>query len=942
VYQTQIAKLLVLALAANLVLLSGCHRGYYRRQADTEAKSLIQDKATDPRWNSSDGSIEIDPYSRMFNPFSSDHPPIPKDDPASHQLMHCVDGKRGYPHWHANGDTEFVENPEWKSYLPRNEKGELVLTLDRAYQLALLHSPEYQAQMETLYLSALDVSLERFGFETQMFAGFNSFLAHRGTQRTGTGQHSTQLVNGLGASGEGVRLRRLGTTGANYAVGLANTILFNISGSGGNRSATSLLDFSLIQPLLRNAGRDRVMESLTLSERALLANVRQMDRYRRGFYLQVATGRTPGFGPNRFGQFLNLPAGAPFGGVGGFYGLLIQQQQILNQEYNVRQLEEVVEQFRALFEAGRIDSFQLSLLEGNVYNAQASLLNSKIAFESAVDRFVQALGLPPDLSVVIQDDFLAPFQFISEQVNNRLTQISEIRKSIGDRVTEAAEGVPQFRNEAVARNFRITEELDQRFAQVIPALDQLQEIIDQIIESDIAMVREDIQRLDSTRENRLEYLKKLEASIGDGQVLSVMDPAIYSPQSIPEAPELRDLLEGEELDEGLHIKARLQQSRLAMERIEQQIKDLLSVQEQMDSGQIFDYIKNNFQDGIPQQISILNNTVVELSLLQAKARSNSIEMMNVEIDAAMAVEVARCFRRDWMNARANVVDSWRQIEVFANQLESQLDLVLQADMGNNGSNPLKLDYRTGQIRAGLRFDTPLVRLAERNQYREVLIRYQQSRRQLYQFEDEVKRNLRDIVRNLNRNKLQFELNRRQIENQIAQIESRRYALEAPPQEGRRGLGDAAARDLTDAFNQFNRIQNDTIATWVQYEVLRRHLDFDMGTMQLDEYGRWIDPGVIDPTIGIRAADALGIELDCDFCGGLVANPLFPQNTEFIIEVMAPGVEQLPGGMPAVPQLPQAPPLPEEPELLQDTLLLLDSSPWLIPAVEDFPELTSSK
>jgi len=892
VYQTQIAKLLVLAISANVVLMFGCHRGYYRRQADTEAKSLIQDKATDPRWNSSDGSIEIDPYSRMFNPFSSDHPPLPQDDPASHQFMHCVDGKRGYPHWHANGDTDFVENPEWRAYLPRNEQGQLVLTLDRAYQLALLHSPEYQAQLETLYLSALDVSLERFGFETQMFAGFNSFLSHRGNQRTGTGQHSTQLVNGLGASGEGVRLRRLGTTGANYAVGLANTILFNISGSG-NRSATTLLDFSLIQPLLRNAGRDRVMESLTLSERALLANVRQMDRYRRGFYLQVATGRFPGAGPNRAGQFLGLPGGTPVGGVGGYYGLLIQQQQILNQEYNVRQLEEVVQQFRALFEAGRVDAFQLSLLEGNVYQQQAGLLTAKIAFDSAVDRFVQNLGLPPDLPVVIEDDFLVPFQFISDQINNRLSQISNIRKSIGDRVTFAAELVPQFRNEAVTRNFRITEELDQRFARIIPELDQLIEIIDQIVKSDIAMVWQDIQKLDATRENRLEHFKKLEISVEQGQVLSVLDPAIYAPDSLPQANELRDVLDGEGVENGMTIRAQLERSRLAFLRIEEQIRELSVIQQGLDPGELFDYIKNNFQDGIPQEISILNNTVVELSLLQAKARSNSIEIINVDIDAELAVEMARCFRRDWMNARANVVDNWRQINVFANQLESQLDLVLQADVGNAGSNPLKLDYRTGQIRAGLRFDTPLVRLAERNQYREVLIRYQQARRQLYLFEDEIKRNLRDVVRNLNRNKLQFELNRRQIENQITQIESRRFALEAPPREGGRGLGDAAARDLTDAFNQFNRIQNDTINTWVQYEVLRRNLDFDMGTMQLDEYGRWVDPGVIDNSIGVRAAQSLGIELDCDFCGPAVTNPLLPQETVYSMETMPPGVSELP-------------------------------------------------
>lgn len=877
----QVAPLLIVVIVANMTALIGCHRGYYRRQADTEAKCLIQEKATDPRWNSSDGVIEVDPYSRMFNPFSSDHPPIPKDDPSSHELMHCVDGKRGYPHWQANGETDFVENPEWKSYLPRNENGELVLTLDRAYQLALLHSPEYQAQLETLYLSALDVSLERFGFETQMFAGFNSFLSHRGRLRTGTGSHSTQLVNNAGAFGEGIRLQRLGTTGANYAVGLANTILFNISGPS-TGSASSLLDFSLIQPLLRNAGRDRVMESLTLAERTLLANVRQMDRFRRGFYLQVATGRSPGAGPNRAGQFLGLPAPAPVGGAGGFYGLLIQQQRIANQEFNVRQLEEVLEQFRANFEAGRIDGFQLSFLEANVFGQQSSLLTQQVAYESSLDRFVQSLGLPPDLPVVIKDDFLDQFQFISDQINGRLDEVARVRPEIGDRVTRAADLLPQNREQAIALNFQYTPELGQKFAETIRDLDTLLEIINDAMTEDFAMLERDIDRMESIRVDRLDYFKKLQQSIDRGDVKGILNPDLYSPESIPTGDALRAELMGTDPQQIDSILTRLTQSKLEIETAKKQIEDLATIQQNLDPAELFSFINLNFLDGIPQSISFLNNTIVEMSLLQAKARSNSIEIVNVDINDELAIEMARCFRRDWMNARANVVDSWRLISVFANQLESQLDLVLQADVGNVGSNPLKLDYRNGQIRAGVRFDTPLIRLFERNQYREALVRYQQSRRQLYQFEDEVKRNLRDIVRNLNRNKLIFELNRRQIEIQITQIEQTRFNLEAPPAVGGRSLGDAAARDLIDAFNNLNARQNEAIDTWVQYEVLRRFLDFDMDTMQVDEFGIWIDPGVIDATIGIRAANAMGIELECDFCSDAVVNPLQPSNSVFLM------------------------------------------------------------
>jgi hypothetical protein len=40
-----------------------------------------------------------------------------------------------------------------------------------------------------------------------------------------------------------------------------------------------------------------------------------------------------------------------------------------------------------------------------------------------------------------------------------------------------------------------------------------------------------------------------------------------------------------------------------------------------------------------------------------------------------------------------------------------------------------------------------------------------------------------------------------------------------------------------------------MSIWVNYEVLRRGLDLDLGTMQLDREGLWIDPGTIGQDYG---------------------------------------------------------------------------------------------
>ena len=48
---TRFSQICLTAIAAGgLIQTSACHRGYYRRQADTEATKLISDKANDPHW----------------------------------------------------------------------------------------------------------------------------------------------------------------------------------------------------------------------------------------------------------------------------------------------------------------------------------------------------------------------------------------------------------------------------------------------------------------------------------------------------------------------------------------------------------------------------------------------------------------------------------------------------------------------------------------------------------------------------------------------------------------------------------------------------------------------------------------------------------------------------------------------------------------------------
>lgn len=285
--------------------MTGCSRTHYRLNADREAYSTIAERNNDPRWSESDLGIEMDPRSRYFDPYNPDCSPMPMDDPASHRYMQRVDGKKGWKHWHRNGVRAHLENPRWRvqlaEYAVLTEQNEVKLDVDSAVQLAYVHSPLNQRALETLYLTSLDVTGERFRLDTQFFGGNGVAYRHQGNVAPATIGFDPFLnryfVNGPISSPESNRLtvtndlsanRRLATAGE-VLVGFANSFAFEFT-SNDVSLASSLANFSLIQPLLRGAGRDVALEQLTLSERRLLANLRAYSQFRQGFFTQIVIG----------------------------------------------------------------------------------------------------------------------------------------------------------------------------------------------------------------------------------------------------------------------------------------------------------------------------------------------------------------------------------------------------------------------------------------------------------------------------------------------------------------------------------------------------------------------------------------------------------------------------------------------------------------------------
>ena len=789
------------------LMLAGCSRSKARLRADHDAYCLTDQKAAIVTGEIGNYRIGVAADSRMFDPNNPDCPPMPPDDPLSHAYLECVDGKKGAKCWREAARTPFVVPSEWRHLLPLNEKSQLVLDTHAAVRLGLKNDPNYQRELEELYLSALDVSFERFRFDTQLFGGAAIDFTADGRDRSGTGESSSLLRVSPSDPSNRWRLQRLTATGGNIVVGLANTLVWQFAGPN-DYFGTSLLDFSIVQPLLRGGGRVRIMERLTVAERTLLANVRSMERFRREYYLSVVVGRATSGGPQRRGGFLGgaglanfsgVNRGVGFGGVGGgfvgaaeaggYLGLLQTRQVLRNLRANVAALQDSSEQLIASSEAGRIDRFQVELARQALFNAQSQLLSAEANYQSSLDNYKINLGLPPDLDLVVDDSLLDQFNLLDD----RLTELQN----------RTAESLQQSRNAALAAK----EEAKGTGPELLPFIKP------ESLPSHGATEAEELLRLAGER---------LEIVESDMEKLLKVAPARRKHlQELASRPEIMEsALDASMFDPG-RFDARLKELKT----------DLTAMQKR------FAKLEKQSSKADHKVLTELSGQLLELSILQARVRLDTIDLDPLNLGADEALQIAEAHRRDWANARAGLVDAWRLVHFNANDLESAVDLTFSGDIGNVGESPFDLRSSNGRLRVGVEFDSPTSRLAERNVYRQSLIEYQQARRGYYRFVDRISQGLRATIRQVQLNEINLELRREAVLIAIAQVDLTRLRLSEPPKPGAtEQFNNTTARDLVQALGDLLTVQNDLLSVWVNNHVQRMNLELDLGLMLVDSEG----------------------------------------------------------------------------------------------------------
>lgn len=812
-----------------LVQAAGCHRIWYREDADKQAAALIREKSFDARWCFSNLSPYMDPRSRYYDPTDPDHSPMPQDDPASDELMRRVDHKKGSKHWFKDGVRDEIENPGWRHYLDERleltEDGRYVLRLNDAIALAYLESPTYQSNVEAVYLTALDVAFERFRFDVQFFGGLDTFfdnfgkdadLRPLGTRGIAFPPAPTGIDSNTLDVSTGLTLHKLFPTGAELFINFANSLLWQYAGND-SQQTLSLLNFNLIQPLLRFGGREVVLERLTRVERELLSNLRALGRYRETFFTQIAVGDEATGGPKRAGSFLGGAGlergfsgigiggfggagevtgfgrlGFTFGGgpgaeatgsgfvgsgaglVGGFIGLAQLQQELLNREANLTQILREKARMEALREANRIDAFQVLQFDQSVQTQLSQMLKTRDAYQTQVDSFLLGLGLPPDVPVQIDDPVIKQFEFFDTAMSGLNRKLTDYAVSIRQLVKPTAATVAAALGEGAA--------------------------LQKAAAAQAAGVRKDYERAVAQQEVRLQ-----------------------APATDKERADLKARLQklGADLDQ---IDKEMAQTGQALARVGGLVKE--------DAAKAAEALKE-VADALLDQVG-------RLALVQAGARVETVTVPGVELSECDAYAIAQEYRLDWMNQRAALVDQWRLIGFNANLLESDLNIVFSGDL----ETPIRhhpFDFRAarGHLAAGIQFDPPLTRQAEENTYREALINFQQLRRSYIQYTDGVKFSLRMHLRTLAEARANLEMQRNSFNIALDAFKYTRLKLQEPPRPGEMA-GPTTARDLLGALSDLLGAQNNFMSVWLQYETARMRLYRDLGVMQFDEHGNWVD------------------------------------------------------------------------------------------------------
>ncbi len=695
------------------------------------------------------------------------------------------------------------------------------LTLENVIELGLLNSREYQTQKETLYRAALDVSLARFDFALKATPFVNGTdVDFFNTQQAG--QYDRQLRINQVTQWD----KTLATSGTILAR-LANNILITFDGPQGFASdITSQLLLDWTQPIFQ---RDIRLEPLTAAERRLLYAVRTYARFRKIFFVQLATQ---------------------------YYTQLRAYRQIAIESQNYFSLSRALRQARAELETPQGSRIQTEQIEQNMLASRGRLISSCVSLDRSQDQFKILLGLPTELAmrlnleeldgITIRDTASVSADAVL-RTRSRLATERERRNVLSAEMINSAVVLHQrataWRTSSKNRQQEGGSESDSAAPQDKFGL-ELEAIGLRLLLADAQLnvtLRTDAlavieQGADPSVVRLLQRRVELIAALS-GEISRQLDVVRANHQSDSQSTN-----EIEKRHQQLRQQMRhlwIEQARLLRDALLDDLTKLADTAAEVlesaralarEASELEGAARDSIltEEGQREMVTLVDRLLV----LSEQALSEEMETLaTVDMSVNDAMTTALALRLDLMNQRGQLADNRRAIKLAADDLKSVLNLRARETMAVHIQQPGDTtEFLQTQVGASL--DLPLNRKAQRNHYRTALIDYQVGRRNLMALEDGIKFAVRDDLRNLTLAKTQYQIGVASAALANERVNSTRLALAL-------GIPGVAARDFLEAQDAFRLAVGGVADNHIGYLVNRMQLFLDLEVMQLDDTGFWL-------------------------------------------------------------------------------------------------------
>lgn len=867
--------LAIFAVLSGLVCVGGCTRQFFRKVADKEVFEVIKEKDVIPNAKIENFYVYPDPRARFADPTKPDRPPMPPDDGLASALapnpqkagragIARIEG-RGYMEmleiWDAenrarrrleeqeskagenekdlaktygmgqNGSTDSDKKDKLAD--PTNQKPFLI-TMGQAVHLALINSREFQTRREDLYISALPVTLQRFAFAAQFFFT-EELVRERFSQNSVSGKANRWTAASAGG------FTKLFSTGALLVAQFANETVINLTGNVTPHTVSvSTINLDIVQPFLRGGGKAVTLEPLTQVERNLVYEVRDYARFRKEFYVSIAGNisvpgvggaggvgggvgiasglgvRGPQISPGSAGR-LALSTG-PTAGVQGYLPTLLLAANLKNEEINAQTLSELLTKFEAFVKAGRTDQLQASRVELDLLNAQSNVIDQQRRLRDALDRFKFQLGLPANVPLELDDEPIRPVIQHVDQFDLLVQQSTDLKEKLGRLFDEAEVSSIRKKLGALLPNHplitptKIGKEFDAKWKI------WQQRTNDEQLRQELRALTLELKKL-TDRKNRLEF---------GGEKLPTDEGKRYEQLS-------------DNLPFGLfELALREYEKQPWQKAIDEQakIKERITAWKSLESA-----IGKIVSDAADERETRLQNAWPKLPPVVV----NGVDLVNDDLDTALEVGVTTAleYRLDLMNVRAQVVDAWRQVAIFANSLLGVFNIRYHFDISTPGGEAQPFGFTGSRSRQQLFLngELPLVRKSERNAYRAALIAFQRARRALMASEDDIATTVRTQIRELRFLAKNYTIQQLSIANAYSQRENSEESYFAPQTPGRTPDAGAVAgqtQQLLQAQSAIIRARNSVYGTWISFQLTRLRLFLNLELMQIDPLGVWIN------------------------------------------------------------------------------------------------------